>query len=114
MAAPIWQVGGQWTIQQGGIAVEVDVRQTGDRIQAACSHSAGHVLSEHAEGFVNNTEFQLNIKWNNDTEGRYIGKFLPGTALAVGEARLAGATVDLLHPESSASWEVFNRTFRRA
>jgi hypothetical protein len=105
MAAPVWQVGGQWQIKQdNGFLVEVDLRQNGGQIDGAASHSNKSVLSREARGTVTNEEFQLNIVWNNGTEGRYIGKFGSGHFTNANQAILRGATVDLQNPGSSSGW----------
>jgi hypothetical protein len=115
MAAPIWQVGGMWEIKQdNGFRVKLDLRQDGGSIDGSASHSNETVRSREARGSVTNEEFQLNIKWNNGTEGRYIGKFDRGFFTSGNESRLHGATVDLANPSSSSGWEALERTFTQA
>ena len=112
---PYLQVGGQWEMRQSnGYRVAVNIMQTGDRLTASASHSAGRVQSRKAEGFVNGTYFELTIEWNNGSRGLYSGEFSHGPFTPPPIGYLKGSTKDLDHTWSTATWESEGKNFQFA
>lgn len=104
-------VSGQWLIRQGnGFIVTVKVIQderqqlTGSAAFFAGSGNDRHeVQSSEIDGSVSDTDFVMNISWNDGTRGRYVARFEP-------DGILTGETFDQMHPTSQATWES-DRTF---
>jgi hypothetical protein len=103
---PIMQVGGQWDISQGnGFRVNMNVTQTGDRLNAQATQMGHGVTSITAEGSVRGNHFDMVIDWTNGTKGHYTGDFKQGFFGGPNQGHLEGRTVDLNNLGSSASWQ---------
>ena len=98
-------VSGQWQIRQGnGFFVNVNIAQNGTGLSGSAQCFTGEgddfheVVSMETDGSVSDTHFLFNISWNNGTRGRYSARFEP-------DGTLTGVTVDVMHPESQATWQ---------
>jgi hypothetical protein len=111
---PVVDLNGRWQIKQSnGFTVDVTMHQHDDQLSAFCSHSNNSVRSTHASGTVNGDSMILTITWDNGTKGEYKGRLERGHFTGANEGILKGSTRDLMHPGSTASWEVPDRVFIR-
>jgi len=99
------QVGGEWdAIQSNEFRAHFSIQQSGTQLNGGmnCSHSGGTVKSESATGYVNGNYFEFIVKWNNGTQGKYVG--LQNAGGDPDRGKIVGVTVDLLHPTQHADW----------
>jgi hypothetical protein len=112
---PLLQVGGSWDIvQDNGFRVALNVTQTGDRLDAFATHSAGRVVSTEATGSVTSSHFDMTITWNDGSKGHYTGDWKRGVFDSGSNGYLDGTSVDVNHPGSHADWFSENIVVRPA
>lgn len=108
-----FDVSGEWdAFQSNGFTVHFFNMQQSPRaadrsvsdLKGRASHSGGAVEGR-VEGALSETQFNVLVFWDNETEGSYAGTFgiiggLPGES----GAQLNGVTHDVMHPQNVASW----------
>jgi hypothetical protein len=91
-------VSGDWKIfQNNGFTVQVHLEQNGNLVSGSAVQLPRISGVVRAGGAVNGSSLSLIIDWDNGAKGKYDGS-------VDSRGRLAGITVDLLNPQSRASW----------
>ncbi len=123
-AEGIWQVSGQFTINQGKLPIRLDLQQRGETFTGTASFygvtdkgteikpyvggrfGATGTITGKVTGTVNGDSFDMEIAWNNGQKGIYMGAFTANSGLQ-------GEGFEVRSPSVRANWRAA-RAFERS
>jgi hypothetical protein len=94
----IYDVKGEWKVQQGPIRIVFNIQQTGEKLIGTAKYFRENgTMSGTLSGSTNENQFLVTVDWADGSDGVYSGTFNI-------EGRITGLTYNKNRPEVQATW----------